>query len=240
MDKTVAAELILSWEKELDLEWKSILADSPLVKLINTGIEDRRLYGLYLRETFHYTRHNSRNQALVVQNIPGNTVQEIQYAKYCLNHALEETGHEFMALHDLNSLGIGHFTPQDFPEPLPETRSLIHYLYSISESGNPYQRLGYSFWAEGSYRYFQSVLSACRKNMQLANNNMTFFVQHSDIDDHHYQEIKDLITSLPLTTNDCKAINKVMIESLQQTAQVLSGVCRSYESQLKRDKEFKI
>ena len=227
-----------NWERTLGSLWNDIKDSNSLIKAIKGGLDDKRLYGLYLIQTFHYTFHNSRNQALVVKNIRGSKPSEIQYMKYCLKHAQEEAGHELMALHDLNGLGLGHFEPESLPEALPEAKALTHYLYAISETGNPYQRLGYSFWAEGSYKFFGDVLASCQRQMGLKPAQMTFFIEHSDIDADHYDQIKEIIAQVVKSPEDLRDIERVMKDSLYGTAQVLEGVYRDYSRRLAQNPNF--
>jgi len=83
--------------------WQRFFASSPLVKRLESGRFDERLYALYLIETFHSTSHDARNQALVAVCLP---TQDATYMRYCFRHALEETGLEQMALHDLSTLSV--------------------------------------------------------------------------------------------------------------------------------------
>ncbi len=84
----------------LELEMDNLQQSENLFKVLEEGFADKRLYGIYLTETFHYTFHNSRNQAMVAAR---KDTMNINYMKYCLKHANEEAGHEMMAFHDLNT-----------------------------------------------------------------------------------------------------------------------------------------
>lgn len=43
------------FDDKLEKVWSEILDNSQLVKLVREGNFDRRLYALYMIETFHYT-----------------------------------------------------------------------------------------------------------------------------------------------------------------------------------------
>lgn len=212
LDRTVAAL------------WSDILAGSRLASAIREGRVDKALYAIYMLETYHYTAHNARNQALVGVRHADNA----QYAKFCFEHAAEEVGHEKMALHDVMSIGLKQ---HDFeiPEPLPATEILIAYLYWISFTGNPLQRLGYSFWAENAYQYINPLVDNLRKVLDLQASQLTFFIAHSDIDADHFDEIKTIMRRACRSERDWTDIARVMETSLRLTGAMLEAVYDEYE-----------
>lgn len=147
--------------------------------------------------------------------------------KFCLKHAMEEAGHELMALHDIKAMGFD-VEIDSLPEPLAETQALIAYLYRISEQGNPVGRLGYSYWAESSYHYFGEVLHRIKTKLDLTPAMMTFFIEHGEIDQGHFEEIKKSIGSFARSEVDLEDIEKVMINSLRLTGNMLNGIYRLY------------
>jgi hypothetical protein len=211
--------------EELTAEWQRLLAGSPFAELVLGGEYDRRLYGLYLIETFHYTRENPRHQALVGTR-PG---VDPHYAKFCFNHAAEEVGHEMMALHDLRSLGHD-VTAADLPEQLEETAVLSSYLYRISQTGNPLARVGYSFWAESAYEHIGPLLLAARAQLELEDRHMTFLVAHAKIDAHHAEEVDGVLGRFARTDDDWDAVARVMRTSLRLTVDMLDAVAREFRA----------
>lgn len=208
-------------------EWKAIFEGSPFVRAILSGDFSAELYQMYMTETYHYTFHNSRNQALVGvfgQGLP------IHYQKFVYHHACEETGHEMMALHDLNSIAKKNLKPQELPAPLCATEALVGYLYWISFTGNPLQRLGYSFWAENSYQYVNPLVEKIRDRLSLKNSQLTFFVAHSDIDDEHAKEVQEMITQYAKSDADWRAIEDVARKSLKLTGKILDEVWEEYRA----------
>jgi len=155
-------------------------------KLLTLDHVDRRLYAIYLSETYHYTRHNPKNQALVACR---EEILDVNYIKYCFNHSMEEAGHEYLALSDLNSLGV-KFREEELPPPLPETEALIGYLYRISKTGNPLARLGYSYWAESVYGHTKKGTALFKEALGLKDSQMTFLGSHSKIDAEHFEEVQ--------------------------------------------------
>lgn len=205
--------------------WERILDNSRFVRTIREGKLDKRLYALYLTQTYEYTRHNARNQALVgVLAKDGNP----QYQKFCFEHAMEETGHELMALHDAHSMGL----PKDtkLPGALPATEVLVAYLYWVSAQGNPVQRLGYSFWAENSYQHINPLIEKIRDTLQLKNSQMTFFVAHSAIDKEHAEEVERMLLQHCRTEQDWHDVERVAITSLKLTGDMLEDVYWEYQA----------
>jgi thiaminase len=206
-------------KRNLDAIWRDLFETSPFLRAIVGGQVTKSLYALYLLETYHYTKHNARNQALVGVRYG----DDHTYQKFCFKHAADEVGHEMMALHDVKSLGLGD-AELDIPEPLPATTTLTAYLYWISYQGNPLQRLGYSYWAEACYEYVLPMMESVMKKLNLSSGQMTFFVSHADIDEEHSCIVNDLITRKCSTPNDWEAVSAVMETSLRLTGKMMDEV----------------
>lgn len=218
-----ASEFFLKMDGTLQDMWADAKSENRFLNAILNEEIDRKLYALYLIETFHYTAHNTKNQALVVKNIHPSTVKNIQYMKFCLHHAEEECGHELMALHDLNTLREDKAGVEDMPSALPATELLINKLYTLSDDSNSLARLGYSYWAEGSYKYFQDVLGKLVEKLDLKKGSLTFLVEHSDIDEGHFEEVKEIIEKTA-TSDDFADIERGMVDSLKWTFDMLEAV----------------
>ncbi|MBP5968323.1 MULTISPECIES: iron-containing redox enzyme family protein [Pseudomonas] len=217
-------------DERIENVWADILDNSRLVKAIRGGSVSKALYAIYMIETFHYTAHNARNQGLVGVRHADNPV----YAKFCFEHAAREAGQEKMALHDVMSLGLNSES-FDMPSALPETEVLIAYLYWISCNGNPLRRLGYSYWAENSYKYATSYINTLRETLSLRPEQLTFhrlssLVAHSDIDVEHFNEIKLILQRTCKDQSDWDAIATVMETSLRLTGNMLEAVYEQYEA----------
>ncbi|MCV2884819.1 iron-containing redox enzyme family protein [Aestuariibacter sp. AA17] len=221
MEKIDLAKL----EQKVASIWDDVLTNSPFIHEIMSGKATKALYAIYMIETYHYTKHNAKNQALVAvmgNDLPGN------YQSYCFHHAHEEAGHELMALSDIRSIGFDGDAVLA-SKPLPATETLIAYLYWISATGNPVQRLGYSFWAENVYGYIDPVLKAIQSTLNLTPQNMKFFVAHSVIDDKHADEVNEMLEMCCKTQDDVDAVTAVMENSLVLTARILDDVWKEYQ-----------
>ncbi|HEX3147795.1 MAG TPA: iron-containing redox enzyme family protein [Gemmataceae bacterium] len=213
-------------ERRLRSVWDEVFRTCPLIHAIQKGEINRALYALYLFQTYHYTLHNSRNQALVgVRSVEENG----PYLNYCFSHAADEAGHEQMALHDIKSIGLPD-AEQLIPAPLAETEVLIAYLYWVSATGNPFRRLGYSFWAEGAYEFIGPLIDRVRTTLQLRDSQMTFFVAHARIDEEHFAQVRRMLRSNCRTAADWAEAGQVMETSLRLTGRMMSAVHAAYES----------
>ncbi len=213
-------------ENAIAQKWQVILKNSILVREIMDGKLTKELYALYMIETYHYTAHNALNQATVgIKHAMKNAV----YAKFCFEHASEETGHEKMALHDIRALGI-LYDQHNLPLPLPETETLIGYLYWISANGNPYRRLGYSLWAENVYQHINPLLTKIQSTLNLTDSQLTFFHAHSKIDDQHIKQVRQMILYTCKKDEDWQALKNVALTSLELTKQMLDGIYLDYQS----------
>jgi len=207
-----------------DKEWAKIISHAKWCDFVHNGHYDRRFYGIYLLETYHYVMHNPKHQALVATrsiDMPAN------YMKFCYEHAEEEAGHESMAFHDLLNLGISKdsFT---IPSPLASTETFIAYLYRVSTVGNPLRRLGYSFWAEDSYQYIQDIMGKVISALNLSNKHTTFLVSHAAIDEDHAAEIESMIQKYCMTDDDWGAVSEVLITSLKLQSAMLDDIVDEY------------
>lgn len=217
-----AIQSIEALDERLAAGWSALLTSSRLVRTIREGRITPALYAAYLLETYHYTRHNAKNQALAGVVAAS---ADPRYMKFCFAHASEETGHELMALHDMKSVGAV-FDP--IPPPLPATDVLIAYLYWISATGDPVQRLGYSFWAETSYAFIMPVIKKVQEDLGLKPAQMTFFLSHAQIDEAHAAEVRRMVVESCGTERQWEAVATVMEVSLEQTGRMMDGVMSEY------------
>lgn len=211
--------------------WDEIFSRSMLIQAIHEERISKELFAIYMLETYQYTKHNPRNQALVGAR---NISIPHKYRSYCYKHAREETGHEEMALSDVRALGF-ELPDVELLKPLPATETLIAYLYWISSQGNPVQRLGYSYWAENCYRYINPTIEQLSRVLSLQKNQLSFFIAHSSIDEKHAKEVTDMITLYCKSDDDYNDICRVMETSLYLTGKILSNVYVEYEQLLRGD-----
>ncbi len=220
-----------AWIKDLENDiakkWNEIVESSKISSLIQSGHFDKRLYALYLLETYQYTLHNSRNQALVAASLEPDA--DIQYLKFCLKHAYEEAGHELMAIHDLKTLG-NVTLPTPLTLPMKSTSVLIAYLYQVSQGQNLLGRMGYSLWAENAYVHIAPLLSIVKNKLNLAPSQMTFLGAHAEIDADHIVVVKEMIKHMVKTDPDREAVRNVALVTLDLTGRMLNEIADEYQN----------
>jgi hypothetical protein len=235
MPKNIKQSVVLEKLNTLiSSKWKNILSQSQTLNFANSLMgKDRRVYALYLTQVYHYTWHTARNQAMVGVN-SSNT--NIKYMKFCFEHALEETGHELMALHDLRSIGVPINDPEkEMPPVLPETELLIAYLYWVSSNGSPVQRLGYSYWAERSYGLIGPFLKTLVESMKLEKKQMTFYFNHAVLDDKHAKDVEDILLYACKSDADWKQVMKVAETTIDLTYGIINAVLKEYNKLLNQE-----
>jgi len=179
---------------------------------------DRSLYRLVMTQIYHYTRHNSINQAVAAF---GAAPEQIGLLRFVYSHAGEELGHENMVLHDLRAVGL--LAPDEVltDAPLSATDALINYLYGVALRQGPIARLGYSYWAESVYDHIAPILQSARQSLSLSDRDMAFFVAHAEIDSKHAVEVAHAIRGAVRTQMDADAVYQVATTTLWLTVMLL-------------------
>ena len=196
--------------------WAGARAGRPWRHVTEVGM-NRDLYRLTMAQLFHYTRHNSINQAVAAFRAEPD---EIALLRFAYEHAQEELGHERMILHDLRSCGL--LRPDEpLADPLPATDALINYLYGVALREGPVARLGYSYWAESVYRHIRPLLVAARGSLGLTDRQMTFFAAHAELDLRHAEQVRNIIRRTVTTPERAEAVVRVAVTSLWLTLQIL-------------------
>ena len=207
--------------------WGELLSPERLQKLMAVvKSKDRRAYAILLIQIYHYAYHMARNQALVGANLSNTNTR---YMKYCFEHALEETGHELMALHDLRKMGVAIEDPRtELPDMLPGTEQLTAYIYWVSTQGNPVQRLGFTYWAERSYEFLNPFIGSSRSDLGLEKSAMTFFFSHAHVDEKHAEDVKKIISEICTSAKDWRALERTASISLQITTAMIDHTYEEY------------
>lgn len=188
---------------------------------------DRRMYALYLLQVYGYTSHVAKNQALVGVRSDN---RDTQYQRFCFEHALEETGHELMALHDLRTLGVPIDDPhRELPDPLPATEQLIAWLYWVSGHSRPVARLGFSYWAERAYPYGEGFLTAVQARMKLDKSVMTFWYVHRGLDDKHAADVEKALLQACKNDADWQAVYRTAAVTITLCFNMIEEAVRECE-----------
>jgi pyrroloquinoline quinone (PQQ) biosynthesis protein C len=189
-----------------------------------TNTTPAALYQQVMLQVYHYTRYNSVNQAACAFSADP---EQTSLLRFVYKHALEELGHERMVLRDLESVGL---LPKEMPAPLMPTQALIAFLNDVAIRKGPIARLGYSYWAEDVYEHIQPLLDRFRNDLNLTDEQMTFFVAHSTIDEKHSEEVRLVMERAVKTEEDRHQIREVARVTLWLTGQLLEEALRAYSA----------
>src|SRR6478672_2213020 len=217
----VTSSFVHSLRQAVDAQWADIKR-GQFWRLVQQKPATNALYRDMMLQVYHYSRHNSVNQA-VAAFVPAPE----GLLKFVYRHAAEELGHEKMVIHDLRTIDMWSDTDAD-SEPLPATEALIGYLYYVSLRYGAIARLGYSFWAEGAHAHIQEVLSKVCKDLQFTSRNVTFFGAHAEADQEHIQQVEDAIAKYAQTAQDQALVRRVATTTLSLTGQLLDQVARRH------------
>ena len=209
------------WVEAMGSEFIQNLPQKDLFK-------DPRLVGMYLTQVYHYAVHTPRHQALVGVNKSNN---HTKYMQYCFEHALEETGHELMALKDIRSLGF-NLSPENMPQPLPSTSLLIALLYQEAQSQHPIYHLGYGFWSENACPFITTFMESLMVNMGLKREQLTFYSSHVTIDEGHAQEVRKIVSQVAQTAEDWEGMRRVAEISFELTVGIVKETIKAYEEMI--------
>ncbi|MBN9412000.1 MAG: iron-containing redox enzyme family protein [Burkholderiales bacterium] len=212
---------IPSLQEAVDAEWATIKQGAFWRHVMKQPVS-REFYRDLMLQIYHYSRHNSMNQAVAAFGPAPEGLLRFVY-----RHAAEELGHERMVTHDLKSIGLLDEADLDLP-PLPATEALIGYLYYVALRYGPVARLGYSFWAESVYGHIQDPFAKISRDLQLTSKNLTFFGSHAEADAEHSQQVEDAIVRFAVSPQDQALVLKVARTTLSLTGQLLDQVARKH------------
>ena len=215
----MGSSFVKSLRAVVDAQWSDIKR-GEFWQLVQQRPVRKELYRDMMLQVFHYSRHNSINQA-VAAFVPAPE----GLLKFVYRHAAEELGHEKMVIHDLKSIGMWSDEDAD-ASPLPATEALIGYLYFVGLRYGPVARLGYSFWAEGAHAHIQEILAKVCKDLQFTSRNITFFGAHAEADLEHIQQVEEAIARYAVTALDQALVQRVATTTLSLTGQLLDQVAR--------------
>jgi thiaminase len=205
----------------IETQWREIKR-GEFWRLVMDKQVTRPLYRDLMLQVYHYSKHNSVNQA-VAAFVPAPE----GLLRFVYRHASEELGHERMVTHDLRSIGLLEEADLAKP-PLPATEALIGYLYYVALRYGPIPRLGYSFWAEDAHAHIGEPLAKICMDLQLTSKNVTFFGSHAEADADHIRQVEEALEKYAATPADQELVTRVAITTLSLTGQLLDQVARRH------------
>ncbi|MBU3082492.1 iron-containing redox enzyme family protein [Acinetobacter baumannii] len=217
-------EFIKKLDEVVTEEWAKIKSGEFWTLAMSEAI-DPELYKNLMEEIYHYTKHNSINQATAAyKTLP----EQRKLLRFVYKHALEELGHENMVINDLKSVDLYEEGIEN-RKPLPATQALISFLYLTALEKGAIPRLGYSFWAETCYDHIDELLKKIALDLNLQDKQMTFFVAHSEIDAKHSTEVNDVIMSCITSNEEFDEVMNTAQVTLYLTGQMLEQVAAKYK-----------
>ena len=215
------------FEDEVNEMWMTAM-NSSLIKNIQTGdaFKDKRIVAIYLTQVYHYAVHTPRHQAMAGININN---KDFKYMQYCFEHAYEETGHELMAIKDIQSLGYSISSETMLPR-LPSTDKLISFLYDEARSENPIHHLGYGFWSENACPFIGSFMQNLIDSMGLNDRQLTFYTSHVQIDEGHASEVRKVISNVAKEKSDWEGILRVAKVTFDLTVGIVRESFEAYKA----------
>jgi hypothetical protein len=223
----IAAGLFGRLDARIDAMWRAAKQSDMWQYVTNHGMP-AGLYRDLMVQVYHYTRHNSLNQAMTVIGV---RPEDRPLLRFIYRHADGELGHEQMVLHDLRSAGLLARDVQvdDLPR-LPATEALIGYLAGLSlrAGAGAVARLGYSYWAESVYEHIAPVLASARSTLALSDRQMTFFVAHSSVDESHAHEVRQILAKVVRADEQADAVLATACTTLWLTLEILNQAFRGW------------
>jgi hypothetical protein len=162
----------------------------------------RELYIKGMIQIFHYAKYNAINQAAATFSEDHKKVGLLRFA---IKHALEEIGHENMVVSDLKALGIDESVFE--ADPMPATDALSGYLDSVALRGG---------------------VNACKNTLGLADNQLTFFIAHAEIDIKHSEDVHRAIDRWVISDKEKASVLQVAKTTLFLTGQIFESVAQEY------------
>ncbi len=168
--------LVAAWNKNLD-----VMARSKAFELMSTGTITRRQYAAILRQIFHNVRENPQIMTLATSRFRG---EQREVIKPMMRHALAESGHEKLALHDIEALGED-VSSIPYERPLPATFALRASLMHMIEHHEPVACLGYMFHLEYTPTQLGRKYIAALEKSGIPRSAMSFLEEHAEVDVAH-------------------------------------------------------
>ena len=217
----MSSSFVRDLRESIEAQWREI-KKGQFWRLVLEKPVTRELYRDMMLQVYHYSRHNSINQA-VAAFVPAPE----GLLRFVYRHASEELGHERMVTHDLRSIGLLEDADLAAP-PLPATEAMIGYLYFVALRYGAVPRLGYSFWAEDAHAHIGEALAKISTDLQLTSKNVTFFGSHAEADVDHIRQVEEALEKYAVTPQDQELVTRVAMTTLSLTGQLLEQVAQRH------------
>lgn len=185
MDKTL--------KNTLSPKNKVFAAYEEAVKLVGEAVlnfpwEDEEFYSRWCAQTFHLVAHTTRFLCFTASQF---SFKYDEYHQFCLSHLREETGHELLALRDLESF---EKDIRDYPASFEADTMIQNQYYWIQK--NPFTHFGF-FWVLESISV--SFVPQIIPRIQKAHGKgcTQFLDLHAAEDIQHVKSITNKVNAIP-------------------------------------------
>ena len=181
------------------------VASEPMAELQSgkVGIEE---YKSYLKQVYFYVRENPQIQAMSTAYFRGH---QRSMVKSFFRHAASETGHEFLALNDFETLG-GDATLVPYQNPLSATTALTSYAYYQIYNLNPLGVLGYIYFLEFLPTKAGDIVTGALKESGVGENALTYMREHMEVDIAHNRLMEKYIEELVVSDEELDTMTYAM------------------------------
>lgn len=176
-----------------ELQTKVFAAYEDAVKRVGEAVlnfpwENEELYSRWCAQTFYLVGHTTRFLCFTASQF---SLKNDDYHKFCLSHLREETGHELLALRDLESFDKDI---KDYPSSFEADLMIQSQYYWIQK--NPFTHFGF-FWVleRISVSYVPQIIPKIQK---AHGKGCTQFLDlHAAEDIQHVKSITEKVNQIP-------------------------------------------
>jgi pyrroloquinoline quinone (PQQ) biosynthesis protein C len=179
MTMTALDTIRSAWLKEVN----ALFADDSALRRIRDGKSTREQYAAMLIQLHLQVREHPPALAALTLGLRG---EARDLVRGILGHARSETGHDQLALRDLETLGVDSSSVTSM-RPLPATAGLLGFMFWTLQERPALGFLGYLFNLEFLPTHFGAELEAGLLRAGIPAAAMTFLGEHREADVGHNQ-----------------------------------------------------
>ena len=182
-----------------------------IVGRILNGSVTRDQYARYMSDVYYYAQHSSQVIGFAASRLVS---RHAEMADYLFTHAKEELGHDAWARSDLVDIGqtdqqIAAVTPSHACQKMVS----MEYFYSCHD--DPVGLFGWMYVLECLGGDAASGLAnGLDAALQLDGKGVYFLAGHGEADEHHSEDLTNVISRADLSTNEQACIKNVMDMSI--------------------------
>lgn len=193
--------------------------DSRALRFLHSEAFGVEHYASVLREIYFYTRDSPQLQAAFTLSFQG---EQRRAVRRMLGHAMDEIGHEELALGGLRALGI-ETEGLERENPLPSTLPILAHASYLLSRANPVGYLGQVFFLEFLPTRSGGALMDVLRSKGIPEEALEFLAEHAAVDVHHNRLMEHHIEALVRDEHDLEAVAYAIRCTAHLYAQMLEG-----------------